>query len=257
MRSIKAMFVLLFCLMAILAVAMFKVTRQVADLRLESHQYSEQLFHFYRLSQELKQSSDHLTKFARAYASTGNERWLRMFNQVLNVRNGKLPAPSNNDYEFWDVVVLNDSSELTPNANQRYPTLIERIRQSGIGSVEFLELQNALALSDQLVALEREAFMAVKGWKREFAGEYRYTGEPDLNFARSLLYSEKYFLEKAKIMAAIGSAHSNIVDRIESEVRAADEKAQFYERVNLVLSVYHCWSSSLLSYYFGLFILRH
>ncbi len=35
MRSIKAMFVLLFCLMAILAVAMFKVTRQVADLRLE------------------------------------------------------------------------------------------------------------------------------------------------------------------------------------------------------------------------------
>lgn len=64
MRSIKAMFVLLFCLMAILAVAMFKVTRQVADLRLESHQYSEQLFHFYRLSQELKQSSDHLTKFA-------------------------------------------------------------------------------------------------------------------------------------------------------------------------------------------------
>lgn len=235
MRSIKAMFVLLFCLMAILAVAMFKVTRQVADLRLESHQYSEQLFHFYRLSQELKQSSDHLTKFARAYASTGNERWLRMFNQVLNVRNGKLPAPSNNDYEFWDVVVLNDSSELTPNANQRYPTLIERIRQSGIGSVEFLELQNALALSDQLVALEREAFMAVKGWKREFAGEYRYTGEPDLNFARSLLYSEKYFLEKAKIMAAIGSAHSNIVDRIESEVRAADEKAQFYERVNLVL----------------------
>lgn len=44
MRSIKAMFVLLFCLMAILAVAMFKVTRQVADLRLESHQYSEQLF---------------------------------------------------------------------------------------------------------------------------------------------------------------------------------------------------------------------
>ncbi|EKF9772421.1 response regulator [Vibrio cholerae] len=235
MRSIKAMFVLLFCLMAILAVAMFKVTRQVADLRLESHQYSEQLFHFYRLSQELKQSSDHLTKFARAYASTGNERWLRMFNQVLNVRNGKLPAPSNNDYEFWDVVVLNDSSELTPNANQRYPTLIERIRQSGIGSVEFLELQNALSLSDQLVALEREAFMAVKGWKREFAGEYRYTGEPDLNFARSLLYSEKYFLEKAKIMAAIGSAHSNIVDRIESEVRAADEKAQFYERVNLVL----------------------
>ncbi len=46
MRSIKAMFVLLFCMMAILVVTMFKVTRQVADLRLESHQYSEQLFTF-------------------------------------------------------------------------------------------------------------------------------------------------------------------------------------------------------------------
>ncbi len=93
-----------------------------------------------------------------------------MFNQVLNVRNGKLPAPSNNDCEFWDVVVLNDSSELTPNANQRYPTLSELIRQSGIGSVEFLELQNALSLSDQLVAFEREAFMAVKGGRQSLRG---------------------------------------------------------------------------------------
>lgn len=235
MRSIKAIFALLFCLMAVLAVAMFTVTRQVADLRVESHQHSEQLHRFYRLSQELKQSSDHLTKFARAYASTGNERWLRLFNQVLAVRNGKLAAPSNNDYEFWDVVVLSDTNELDQSGNQRYPSLIERIRQSGIDSVEFLELQNALSLSDQLVALEREAFMAVKGWKKEFAGEYRYTGEPDLNFARSLLYSEKYFLEKAKIMAAIGSAHGNIVRRIQSQANAADEKAQYYERISLVL----------------------
>ncbi|PAR37008.1 hybrid sensor histidine kinase/response regulator [Vibrio metoecus] len=235
MRSIKAIFALLFCLMAVLAVAMFTVTRQVADLRVESHQHSEQLHRFYRLSQELKQSSDHLTKFARAYASTGNERWLRLFNQVLDVRNGKLAAPSNNDYEFWDVVVLSDTNELDQSGNQRYPSLIERIRQSGIDAVEFLELQNALSLSDQLVALEREAFMAVKGWKKEFAGEYRYTGEPDLNFARSLLYSEKYFLEKAKIMAAIGSAHGNIVRRIQSQANAADEKAQYYERISLVL----------------------
>lgn len=235
MRSIKAIFALLFCLMAVLAVAMFTVTRQVADLRVESHQHSEQLHRFYRLSQELKQSSDHLTKFARAYASTGNERWLRLFNQILDVRNGKLAAPSNNDYEFWDVVVLSDTNELDQSGNQRYPSLIERIRQSGIDAVEFLELQNALSLSDQLVALEREAFMAVKGWKKEFAGEYRYTGEPDLSFARSLLYSEKYFLEKAKIMAAIGSAHGNIVRRIQSQANAADEKAQYYERISLVL----------------------
>ncbi|QXC58855.1 response regulator [Vibrio mimicus] len=235
MRSIKAMFALLFCLMAVLSVAMFKITRQVADLRLESHQHSEQLYQFYRLSQELKQSSDHLTKFARAYASTGNERWLRLFNQVLDVRNGKLPAPVNNDYEFWDVVVLNDSKAQEPTSPDHYPSLIERIRQSGIDSVEFLELQNALALSDQLVALEREAFMAVTGWKKEFQGEYRYTGEPDLNYARSLLYSEKYFLEKAKIMAAIGSAHANIVQRIESQMKAVDEQALYYERLNLIL----------------------
>ncbi|TXZ87398.1 response regulator, partial [Vibrio cholerae] len=42
-------------------------------------------------------------------------------------------------------------------------------------------------------------------------------------------------LEKAKIMAAIGSSHSNIVERIESQVRSADKKAQYYERVNSVL----------------------
>lgn len=234
MRSIKSIFVLLFCLMTVLALVMFTVTRQVADIRLETHEYRERLYQFYRLSQELKQSSDHLTKFARSYASTGNERWLNLFNQVLDVRNGKLPAPKNNDYEYWDVVVLNDAA-MVEKSNQRYPALVERIRQAGIDPVEILELRNALALSDQLVSIEREAFMAIKGWKKDADGEFRDTGQPDLIYARTLLYSDEYFLEKAKIMAAIGSAHSNIVARIEAKVANAEQKAKFYERANLIL----------------------
>lgn len=60
--------------------------------------------------------------------------------------------------------------------------------------------------------------MVVKGWKREFVGEYCYIGELDFNFVCFLFYSEKYFFEKVKIMVVIGLVYFNIVDCIEFEV---------------------------------------
>ncbi|MBF4247533.1 response regulator, partial [Vibrio anguillarum] len=104
------------------------------------------------LSQELKQSSDHLTKFARAYASTGDEKWLNLFNYVLSVRNGSVPLPKGNEYEFWDVVAQNKLLARSLGGAPDNPSLLDRMRLSGIESVEFLELKNALTLSDSLVS---------------------------------------------------------------------------------------------------------
>ncbi|MBY7667093.1 response regulator [Vibrio anguillarum] len=235
MRSIRTLFTVLFIAMGLCSIAMFSITDKVAALRTESRQLNDELYRFYRLSQELKQSSDHLTKFARAYASTGDEKWLNLFNYVLSVRNGSVPLPKGNEYEFWDVVAQNKLLARSLGGAPDNPSLLDRMRLSGIESVEFLELKNALTLSDSLVSLEREAFMAIKGWKKNSQGEFVDTGEPDLELARAILYGDQYFAEKAKIMQAIGSAHQSIMQRMEQNIQRADSEALRYEWINLAL----------------------
>lgn len=56
------------------------------------------------MGSELKQSSDNLTKFARAYALTGDIKWKALFERVLDVRNGKAPIPEGHDFGYWDVI---------------------------------------------------------------------------------------------------------------------------------------------------------
>lgn len=168
--------------MGICALTMFLVTNKVSDLRMQSRSYQQDLHNFYRLSQELKQSSDHLTKFARAYVVTGDDYWEELFNLVLAIRNGDIPIPSGNEYEYWDLVA--NSASYKPDANQpKGVPLLVRLRESGIGESEFLELKGALTLSDELVDIEREAFLAVKGITRQDDGREIDTGEPNLAYA--------------------------------------------------------------------------
>ncbi|MCG9783729.1 response regulator [Vibrio brasiliensis] len=234
MRSIRTLFMLLFLAMGICAVAMSVVTDKVSELRSQGHTYLEDLHRFYRLSQELKQSSDHLTKFARAYVVTGDQYWEQLFNRVLAVRNGDIPIPQGNEYEYWDLIA-NSSQPLSDGEQTTGVPLLTRLRESGISEAEFLELKSALMLSDGLVNLEREAFLAVKGIKLVDNGTEIDTGKPDLAYAQSLLYSKRYFAEKAKIMRAVGSAHQAILFRIENNIANVDQQTQEYRRIYLVL----------------------
>ncbi|EOK5724349.1 response regulator [Vibrio vulnificus] len=234
MRSIRTLFMLLFLAMGICSIAMLSVTQKVAELRTQSRDYQQDLHRFYRLSQELKQSSDHLTKFARAYVVTGDDDWEALFNKVLDIRDGKLPLPVGNEYEYWDLAA-SSAEYVPPFTSETGIPLLQRLRDSGISATEFLELKSALMLSDNLVNIEREAFLAVKGFKLEPDGKELYTGKPDLPYAQSLLYGKVYFEEKAKIMKAIGSAHQAIVHRIEGNIEQTDTQELQYQYVYRVL----------------------
>ena len=68
-------------------------------------QAQERRYQSYLLADELRQSSDDLTRFARTYAVTGNDRFERYFNQVLDIRDGRLPRPDHYQGIYWDLVV--------------------------------------------------------------------------------------------------------------------------------------------------------
>jgi hypothetical protein len=57
------------------------------------------------LADELRQSSDDLTRFARTYAATADPFFRDRFQSVLDIRNGKSPRPVTYEHAFWDLEV--------------------------------------------------------------------------------------------------------------------------------------------------------
>ena len=62
-------------------------------------------FNSYILADELRQSSDDLTRMARAYVATGNSEFEREYWAILDIRNGKIPRPVDYNRIYWDFVI--------------------------------------------------------------------------------------------------------------------------------------------------------
>src|SRR5205085_6513287 len=61
-------------------------------------------FQSYLLADELRQSSDDLTRMARAFVATGNAEFEREYSAVLDIRDGKIPRPVDYHRIYWDLV---------------------------------------------------------------------------------------------------------------------------------------------------------
>ncbi len=223
MSSIRIIFLVLFSVITLLMITMGILFVQIEEQSRNLDQRMLLTQERILLAQELKQSSDNLTKFARAYAATGNPKWKQLFSQVLAVRNGASPVPDGHQFEYWDRVAM-PSEILRPgnNPDKRYASLLERMSESGINEMELGLLRQALAYSDNLVNLERQAFDAVEGLERNKKGVLKVS--PDQQKALDLLFGNSYFQEKGRIMSPIGDFYRNVSDRATSEWQASSDQ---------------------------------
>ncbi|MFM8414022.1 MAG: methyl-accepting chemotaxis protein [Planctomycetota bacterium] len=155
-------------------------------------------FESYRLAQELRQSSDELTRLARTYVVTADPEYERQYWHVLAVRNGGAPRPDGRTVPLR--------------------TLMER---QGFTPAEFAKLKDAEDNSNALVTTETVAMNAVKGRFADGKGGYTREAEPDLDLARRIMHDPKYHDDKALIMGPIRQFEEMIDDRTETAVAAA------------------------------------
>lgn len=163
----------------------------------------------YRLADELRQSSDDLTRFARTYAVTGDARFETYFHRVLAIRDGRVPRPQGYGGIYWDVVAA--THQESPSSG-RQESLDDQMRRHGFTERELGKLEEAKKRSDALVALERRAMDAMKGRLPAGDGSIVVRGDPDPALARDLLHGAEYHREKAAIMEPI-EAFFELVDR--------------------------------------------
>ncbi|WP_373032359.1 ATP-binding protein [Sulfurovum sp.] len=151
------------------------------------------------LADELRQSSDDLTRLARTYVITANPRFERQYHEVLAIRNGMHPRPSHYNRIYWDFLAVDGMHEST-NLNSEAVPLRTLMRKAGFTAEELDLLSQSQLQSDALVHLEEIAMHAVVGLFEDEQGDYTIKKEPDLTLAREVMHSDAYHQAKVKIM---------------------------------------------------------
>ncbi|BCL69023.1 methyl-accepting chemotaxis protein [Vibrio nigripulchritudo] len=174
-------------------------------------QTSETRYASYQVADELRQSSDDLTRLARTYALTGNDDYESMYMDILAIRNGEKPTPQKYHQIYWDLVINYGEK---PKPDGQTVSIQQRMKDLGFSDKEFALLKEAQGNSDALVNLEVKAMNAVKGiFQDPNSGQYTLRKEPDTAMAAELLHSKTYHVEKAKIMKPIDGFFSELENR--------------------------------------------
>jgi len=179
------------------------------------------------LADELRQSSDDLTRMVRTYISTGNITYKNYYQEILDIRNGIIPRPQKYQEIYWDLVGL-DNQRPRPQSNESIP-LIDRIREAGFSDTELAKLSQAKNNSDTLTQTEFAAMALIESKTHSLI-------EKDMHQHKAieLLHDEAYHNAKASIMQPIEEFHNLMSSRTTAAVHSA-ESAALALRVILIL----------------------
>ncbi|WP_169940795.1 methyl-accepting chemotaxis protein [Campylobacter sp. RM15925] len=200
--------VTLFCIGFIVALGFVFLKMQETSAKL-TNSSNKQLIS-YKLADELRQSSDDLTKFVRLFVATnGNEIYEKEYNKVLDIRNGKVPRAG---------------------TNEKIP-LKELMKKEGFSDSEFKKLEDAENRSLDLAKLEFEAMDMMRS-----ASSLHYNLSEIKEKAMNLVFGDSYNSYKANIMQPINEFFTMVENRTANEFSIYKHKLDNMQNIFLVLS---------------------
>ncbi len=166
------------------------------------------------MADELRQSSDDLTRMVRTYVLTGNPVYKEHYQEILDIRDGKKPRPVEYHDIYWDLVLDDDKR---PRTNEQSIPLLVLMQETGFTREEFAKLEQAKANSDRLTGTE---FAAMK-----MIDAAHPVSEPVRNRATSMLHDAAYHQAKADIMRPLSELHQMMNERTLDAIRTAENMA--------------------------------
>ena len=174
-----------------------------------------------RLADELRHSSDDLTRLARTYVVTGDPRWEAQYNEVVNIRAGKQPRPAGYEGIYWD---FRAADMPIPGKAGEQISLLDMMKRAGFTKEELAQLEEAGKRSGDLVQTEVVAMNLVKGLHVGDGGAL-VKGTPDLEKARQLMHDAAYHANKAKIMEPLAAFFKLLDTRTQAQIHSAEQRA--------------------------------
>jgi len=235
--SIKRIFIAFFAITVVLAALTMLALVRVSSKEAEAKRAADSRYQSYLLADELRQSSDDLTRLARTYVVTGDAAYEQQYMDILAIRNGQKPRPQHYERIYWDFVAA--GAPVQPSSGQTI-ALSELMKRAGFTDQEFAKLKEAEANSNELVRTEVIAMNSVKGKFDDGKGGFTREAAPDPEMARKIMHDKAYHQNKAKIMQPVNEFLALLDERTSAEVAtasAAFDKAQFLAQLLQALSV--------------------
>jgi len=158
----------------------------------------------------------------------GDLRYINTYYEILEVRDGRSPAPPGHDPMLYWRERMRVKDVATPRTGPSGP-LLERMSRLGFAPDELAAAGRVLAAAQYMQELEKVAMAATQGLFDTGTGEFIDDGRPDLHFAFDLVRSREY--EDRRLMLA------EAVSELRSQVLARTDRATTSARASLTLGI--------------------
>ncbi len=220
--SIRIIFTAFFLVSVALSACTLLAFSRVSTEQDKTMRASQNRYESFLLADELRQSSDDLTRLARTFVVSGDAAYERQYMDILAIRNGARPRPQHYERIYWDFVAAGVSK---PTPDGETIALADLMRKAGFTDAEFAKLKQAQDNSDALVKTEVIAMNAVKGLFDDGSGKFTQQREPDMDLARKIMHDADYHKNKATIMKPVNEFLAMLDQRTGDEVRVAAARA--------------------------------
>jgi signal transduction histidine kinase len=195
------------------------------------------------LAEELRQSSDDLTRMVHTYAVTRDIRYREYFQEILDIRNGVKIRPINYSPFYWDIITGGNkySDQRRLKAAGKTVSLIELIKEEGIPPEELHYLEEVKNKSEILTVLEQNA-MALVDKSKAIADKDRIN-------AMGMLHDNEYNEAKAAMMQYLSFFYSMMDNRTLRILKDAEKNAFLMRILFLIMGAVLAFTVFYSSYF--------
>ena len=227
MPTIKTTFIILSSISVIAGIATSVAIMKSRGASGEEAVAYDNRYRSYLLADELRQSSDDLTRLGRTYVVTGDASYKAQYLDILAIRNGEKPRPESYHRIYWDFVA---GGAAKPRPDAESISLSALMKRQGFTNEEFKQLDQAQKNSDGLVNLEVEAMNLVEGKDKDG----KPLPAPDRGRAIELVHSKAYHQFKSQIMAPIDRFFVMLDERTQAKIDEASSRAGLWRTTSLI-----------------------
>jgi len=212
----------------ILLIAVVLVSTSIS-LNLLGNRYTNRIdekhverFLAFAIADEFRHTSMNLTRFARTYAATGEQKYWDDYWTIVNWRGGNKPRPNTVHKDL-------DPGEII---EQR-----EIMKKIGFTETEFNMLDEISNMSNDLISLEDQAMQSVEAGEFIDGPASMLEGEDIKTFAVRILYDETYHNEVYQIWGTVEDFVTILDERIFEEIAVLESKERIIDIISMVIQI--------------------
>ncbi|MGL6548200.1 methyl-accepting chemotaxis protein [Aeromonas hydrophila] len=187
----------------------------------------QQRYQSYLLADELRQSSDDLTRLGRTYVITKDPVYEQQYMRILAIRNGEQNRPQGYNRIYWDFVAANGQNPRPDSQVRR--GLIDLMKDTGFTEGELAKLNEAKNNSDALVNTEVAAFKLVQQTDGDLAANQQK--------AIAMMHDKAYHQNKGRIMSPIDDFYAMMEHRTQQAVDDATSQSAMLRYLFIALGL--------------------